>query len=210
MRRCNRPIKLAFLSAVIALSPAFAAHATGAEAATPPVSFALQTLKEENVEGPDVERTYFTVGADRIAIGKPQGCQVRVEENSLVLVLTGLGLDGEIRISQSPFTSDFDLAQNALKYRDSGASTIPRGSERIEVQSPVMNLYPFNGWKSLGFTWTYSFRGRAMNRTVGYINLEVGAQVVVTTLASRADAEKVEATAKQFISSWWVMKRAKS
>src|SRR5690349_9537990 len=136
MRLCDFRLPPALLAAAITLQSLTAAHSAGTEASLPPITFALQTLTEENVEGPDVERTFFRIGADRIAIGKPHGTQIRVEDNSLVLVLTGLGLDGEIHIAQSPFTPSFDLVQNVLKYRDAGASTIARGSEQIEVQTP--------------------------------------------------------------------------
>jgi hypothetical protein len=208
MKGFNSVLRVTAVAAAIANSFILAPCAE-ADSESPKVSFALQTLKEENVEGPDVERTYFTVGADKISVAPPNGCQMRVEDDSLVLILSGLNLDGEIKITQSPFSPGFELTRNALKYRDDGAAALPRGAEQIQVEQPVLNPYPFNGWKSLGFTWNYAFRGRPMLRSVAYMNLEVGAQVVVTTLASKADASKVEAIAKQFIGSWWVMGRRK-
>jgi len=68
----------------------------------------------------------------------------------------------------------------------------------------MMNPYPYNGWKSLGFTWNYAYYGRPMVRTVSYINLEVGVQVMVTTLSSKANAGKAAKLGRQFMSSWWV------
>ena len=82
---------------------------------------------------------------------------------------------------------------------------MPQGAIHVEVQQPVLNPYPFNGWKSIGFTWTYSRYGQQMVRTVSYINLEIGTQIVVTTLAGINRAEKVDKIARQFMSSWWVM-----
>jgi hypothetical protein len=115
------------------------------------------------------------------------------------------GLDGEILVKQSTFTPETALAANALKYREAAAKEMPQGASQVEVQQPVMNPYPYNGWTSLGFTWSYASSGRPMVRTVSYINLEIGVQIVVTILAVKDDAEKVDKIAKQFMSSWWVM-----
>jgi hypothetical protein len=84
---------------------------------------------------------------------------------------------------------------------------MPGGATNIQVAQPVMNPYPFNGWKSLGFTWTYGLYGRPMVRTVSYLNLDGGVQVIITTVASQKSAEKIDKMAKQFIASWWVMAR---
>lgn len=175
-----------------------------AESPHPDISFIVHKLKEENVEGPDMERTYFMAAGKRMVFGEPTGCRVGTEDGGFVLLLTD-GLDGEIHVSRSTFTPELDLARNALKYRSAASASVPAGATNLEVQPPTMNPYPYNGWKSLGFTWTYSLSGRSMVRTVSYINLEVGVQVVVTTLAAKSDAEKVEKIAKQFMSSWWVI-----
>lgn len=193
---------------VIAALLGFAAviPATRAETARPPeISFNVFKAKEENVEGPDVERTYFLAGGKRMVFGLPKDCRVTGDGDRLLITLADAGLDGEISVTRSLFTPDSDLAKDALVYRAAGASTMPQGAAGVEVQTPVMNPYPYNGWKSLGFTWTYVSGGRSMVRTVSYINLEIGAQIVVTTLAAKKDAEKVEKLAKQFMSSWWVM-----
>lgn len=176
-------------------------------AASPPpeISFNIYKLKEENVEGPDVERTYFSAGDKRIAFGQPKGCHLSSAGDQLDILLSDAGLDGEIHVNRSPFTVDLDLAAAALKYRDAATRDLPQGAQNVEVQTPVMNAYPYNGWKSLGFIWTYSLSGRPMVRTVSYINLEIGTQIVVTTLAERKDAEAVSKIARKFMSSWWVM-----
>jgi hypothetical protein len=178
---------------------------TNADQAQPgEISFALHTLKETNVEGPDVERTYFTIGKKRIVIGQPKGCRFKIENANLILILTDAGLDGEIHVSRSAFTPELDLVANALQYRDAAVKSIPKGASEIVPQPPILNFYPYNGWKSIGLKSTYSLYGRSMTRTVTYVNLEVGAQVVVTMLAANKDTEKVEKLAQQFMSSWWV------
>jgi hypothetical protein len=178
---------------------------TNADQAQPgEISFALHTLKETNVEGPDVERTYFTIGKKRIVIGQPKGCRFKNENGNLVLVLSDAGLDGEIQVSRSAFTPELDFVASALQYRDAVAKSVPKGASEIVTAPPILNFYPYNGWKSIGIKSTYSLIGRPMTRTVGYVNLEVGAQVTVTTLAASKDAEKVEKLAQQFMSSWWV------
>ncbi len=73
------------------------------------------------------------------------------------------------------------------------------------MQQPVLDPYPYNGWKSLGFTWTYELFGRRMMRTVSYINLEIGTQLELTTIAEQKYAETVGKIAKDFMSSWWLM-----
>jgi hypothetical protein len=178
---------------------------TNADQAQPgEISFALHTLKETNVEGPDVERTYFTIGSKRIVIGQPKGCRFKNENGNLVLVLSDAGLDGEIQVSRSAFTPELEFVANALQYRDAVAKSIPKGASEIVTHPPSLNFYPYNGWKSIGIKSTYSLIGRSMTRTVGYVNLEVGAQLAVTTLAANKDTEKVEKLAQQFMSSWWV------
>jgi hypothetical protein len=199
------------VSTVLAVSLSIAIGSPEAEAATDQreaeISFAVQTLREENVEGPDVERTFFWAGSKRIVFGQPKGTRLSPDGGNLLILLTDLGLDGEIHVSPSPFRPDFDLAENALTYRETSAQRLPNGAMGVQVQQPVLNPYPYNGWKSLGFRWEYSFSGRRVVRTVSYINLEIGSQIVVTTLASRDDAEKVVKVAKDFMSSWWVMSR---
>jgi hypothetical protein len=177
------------------------------------VSFTVRTLREENVEGPDVERTYFMAAGKRIAFGIPKGCLLKNEDGGLLISPAVVGidgkigrLDGEIHVSRSTFTPEWDLTADALKYRDAAAKEVPRGATEIKVQQPVLNAYPYNGWKSLAFTWTYSLYGRSMVRTVSYINLEIGVQIMVTTLAVENDAQPVDKIAKQFMSSWWVMR----
>jgi hypothetical protein len=172
----------------------------------PEISFTARTLREENVEGPDVERTYFTAGRRRIIFGTPKGCRLSLGEGGgVVLLLNDTGLDGEIHVSQSPFSPQSDLAAEALTYREAASRSLPGDVTNLEVQPPALNPYPYNGWKSLGFTWTYASYGRAMTRTVSYINLEIGVQIVVTTLAVNKDAAKVGKLAREFMSSWWVM-----
>lgn len=175
-----------------------------AESGPREVSFIVRTMKETNIEGPDVERTYFVIAGKRVVFGTPKGCRLSVEGKDLVILPGELELDGEIRVSPSQFAPELDLAANALKYRDAAASKIPRTAVGIEVQQPVMNPFPYNGWKSLGFTWNYSLNGRALVRTVSYVNLELGIQLVVTEVAGKADAKKLSAIAQQFMRSWWV------
>lgn len=179
-----------------------AAHAEDTK--PPEISFTVRKLIEENTEGPNVERTYFPAGSKKIIFGQPKGGRLSAEGDRLLILLSDAGLDGEIHVSRSPFTPDFDLAAQALQYREAASRDLPKGATNIEVQQPAMNPYPYNKWKSLGFTWTYASSGRSMVRTVSYINLEIGAQIVVTTIADKKDAEKVSKIAKQFMSSWWV------
>lgn len=179
--------------------------ACAADSQRPEISFVVHQLKEENVEGPDVERTYFMAAGNRIIFGQPEGCRLSGDGASLLILPTDAGFQGEIHVRQSPFTPESDLAADVLKYRDAASKDMPEGATNVEVQQPVMNPYPYNGWKSLGFTWTYSSYGRSMIRTVSYINLEVGVQVVVTTLAVKSDAKKVDEITRQFMRSWWVM-----
>lgn len=182
--------------------PSRDAGAAGGKA--PDIAFGANKIMETNVEGPDVERTYFTAGDKRIAFGTPKGWRLSVSNGFLLLPVDG-SVDGEIHVTHSPFTAETDLTTNALQYRESATRDMPPGAENTQVQAPVLNSYPYNGWKSLGFTWTYAAQGRAMVRTVHFINLDIGAQVMVTTLAARQDAEKVDKVAHQFMSSWWVM-----
>lgn len=175
------------------------------DTARPEISFTVHRIKEANVEGPDVERTYFTAAGQRIVFGLPQKCRATINDTGFLLLPEGL--DGEIQVGRSTFAPDFDLPKNALAYREAAAKGNPRGAEQLEVQQPQLDPYPFNGWKSLGFTWTYAIAGRPMVRTVSYINLEVGVQVMVTTLAAKADAEKIHKIARQFMSGWWIMGR---
>lgn len=194
----------AVLAAGLLALAAASRDACAAEGQDPKISFGIHKVTEDNVEGPNVERTYFTVGEKRIAFGLPKGWRITVNDGFLLLP-EERGIDGEIHVTRSTFTPDYDLAANALKYRESASQSAPRGAENEEVQPPVMNPYAYNNWKSLGFTWTYSMNGRAMVRTVSYINLDVGGQVIVTTLAAKQDAEKVDQAAKQFMGSWWAM-----
>ena len=122
-----------------------------------------------------------------------------------MLLPTEDSFDGEVHITQSPFAVDYDLVQNALAYREAAERDLPKGATDVVANPPVLDTYPFNGWKSQGFSWTYSSFGRPMVRTVNYINLNLGVQIIVTTLARKSDAEKVDKAAKQFIGSWWVM-----
>ncbi|MEP6668424.1 MAG: hypothetical protein ABJF10_04685 [Chthoniobacter sp.] len=179
-------------------------EARAADSQHPEISFAVQHLREENVEGPNVERTYFMAAGKRVVFGLPKGCQLSAGDGFLLLP-TEAGLDGEIRVSRSSFTPETDLAAEALTYRDAATQGLPKDATHVEAKPPVMNTYPYNGWKSMGFSWTYSAYGKPMVRTVSYINLQVGVQIVVTTLAVQSDAEKVNKLARQFISSWWVM-----
>lgn len=193
---------IALASGLLALaSPSPGAAVEGAQ--RPEISFTVHRLKETNVEGPDMERTYFVAGGKRIVFGEPKDCRFTVNDAGILILPAKL--DGEIRITRSTFTPEFNLTENALKYRDAADQGTPRGATQIVVQQPVLNPYPYNGWKSLGFTWTYVLAARPMMRTVSYINLEVGVQVMVTTLATVDDAEAVNKIARQFMSGWWVM-----
>lgn len=176
----------------------------GADSSSPEISFALRKLSEANVEGPDVERTYFTIGAARVFIGIPKGCEARLEDGSLVLLMKNPNLDGEVRVSRSPFATDVDMVSNALTYRDADPNRAPKGATDPLPESPALNPYPYNGWKSIGFATNYSLYGKSMRRTVAYLNLDAGAQIVVTTVAAKDISEKVEKVARQFIASWWV------
>jgi len=178
------------------------APATGLKPAE--ISFQVRKLQEENVEGPDFERTCFTAGARKIVFGQPKGWRLSNQDGGVLLLPEEAGVDGEIHVRNSAFTPDFDLAQHALEYREAASKGTPQDATNVEVQPPFLNPFPYNGWKSLGFTWNYAFFGRSMVRQVSYINLEFGVQVVVTTLAAKGDAERVNKVARQFMSSWWV------
>lgn len=194
-----------FLLSIAAIS--FGATPNRAVASPVEISFTVQKLIEENVEGPDVERSFFTAGNKRIIFGQPKDCTINTHTDGLVILLSKAGLDGEIHVSRSPFSPELDLAKNALQYRDAAAAAMPAGATAVEADPPLANTYPYNGWKSVGFTWKFSLYGRPMVRSVSYINLEVGAQVVVTTLANQRDDQKVREIAQQFMSSWWVKER---
>jgi hypothetical protein len=173
-------------------------------AVEPEISFVIHKSIESNSEGPDSDRTYFVAAGKRIAFGVPKGCQISGGD-SLLLLLNDLGLDGEVNVKRSSFTPDVDLAQNAIKFREAAEQGLPREATEVEALAPVMNPFPFNGWKSLGFAWSYSAFGHSQVRSVSYINLEVGVQIVVTTISAKGDAAKVEKIARQFLASWWVM-----
>ena len=179
--------------------------ARAADLQRPEISFTVHQLREENAEGPDMERTYFMAAGRRIVFGTPKGCRLTQDGGGLLILLADTGLDGEIHVNRSSFTPESDLAANALIYRAAASQGVPKGATNIEVKPPMMDLYPYNGWKSLGFTWTYSISGRSMVRTVSYINLKIGVQIIVTTLAEKSNAEKVGKIARDFMSSWWVM-----
>ncbi|HEY3897432.1 MAG TPA: hypothetical protein VGM54_02400 [Chthoniobacter sp.] len=203
MESHHHPSRPGIVVAIIAALVSHFSIASAAAAAPPQISFAVYKTTEESVEGPDVERTFCTVGDNRLVFGVPKGCRLS-SGDGLMLLPTEAGLDGEIHVNRSPLTPDIDLATNALKYRDEASRGLPQGATNVVVAQPAMNPYPYNGWKSLGFTWTYASYGRPMVRTVSYINLEVGVQVVVTTLSAQADAAKVQKLAQQFMGSWWV------
>lgn len=194
--------RAAILSAGLLLFQSAPQQAQAAE----DISFSVQTLREENVEGPNVERTFFRVLEKRMAFGLPKGVRLITDGGGFLLLLTDAKLDGEIRVSRSPFKPETGLASDALQYRENAEKAFPEGATNIQAESPVMNIFPYNGWKSLSFTWTYGHFGRSMVRTVTYINLELGIQIMVTTLAETKDAKKVMEIAQQFLSSWWVMK----
>jgi hypothetical protein len=139
-----------------------------------------------------------------MVFGVPKGGRLTAGDGFLLLP-TEEGVNGEIHVSRSPFTPDMDLAENALQYRDAASKGVPPGATKVVVAPPAMNPYPYNGWKSLGFTWSYASYGSSTVRTVSYINLDVGVQVVVTTLAAQNDAPKIQKLAQQFMASWWVM-----
>jgi hypothetical protein len=185
-------------------APASPLPATPAPAKPVEISFIVHKTMDVNPEGPEFARSYFTAGNQRIAFGLPKGVRLSVGDGFILVPVEG-SFDGEIHVNRSPFGTDFDLAENALKYREAGAREIPKGATDVQVQQPALDTYPFNGWKSIGFTWTYTSFGRPMVRTVNYINLDVGAQIIVTTLAAKKDAEKVDKAAKQFIGTWWMM-----
>jgi hypothetical protein len=197
-----KPLRSLSLTAALALL-ALGFTPWEATAAPPQISFTVHHLNEENVEGPNVERTYFMAGGKRLIFGQPKGKMI-IDANGLDIQLKDEGLNGEIQINRSPLTPEVDLVQNALQYREAATLGLPKGATRVELLQPVMDPYPFNGWKSLGFVWNYAFFGQPMKRTVNYVNLNVGVQLVVTTLASKEDTEKVERIAQQFLASWWV------
>ncbi|MEO6786273.1 MAG: hypothetical protein ABI318_09095 [Chthoniobacteraceae bacterium] len=201
------PLRATVLAIGILASAFVSRDGCAAETERHEISFTVHKLREDNVEGPDVERTYFTAGSKRIVFGEPKGCRLTFDDNGLLILLTDAHLDGEIHVSRSTFTPGLDLAENALIYRDAASKGSPKGATEITVQQPEMDPYPYNGWKSLGFTWTYSLFGRQMIRTVSYINLRIGEQIVVTTLSGKRDDAKVREIARQFMSSWWVMSR---
>lgn len=173
------------------------------------ISFAVNETVEESVEGPDVKRTYFTVGDQRVAFGVPPGCHLNTGGDGFVLTFTETGLDGEVRVSRSSFKPEFDLATNVAKYRDAAFDKVPKGATQVEEQKVEEEPFPYNGWKSLGFIWNYALYGRLVRQSVSYVNLESGAQAVVTTLAARSDADRAENAARQFLGSWYVMSSAK-
>lgn len=181
--------------------------AFGADSPHATISFDVHKLEEENVEGPNLVRTYFTVGDQRMVFGVPKGCRLTAG-NEFVLVPTDPSLEGEIHVRRSPFTPELSFVDGAAKYGEAVAGQIPQGAKDADVRAPVANPYPVNGWQSLGFVCTYTFYGRSFQRTVSYINLDGGAQVVVTTEGSPASAEKIEKMAHSFIGSWWVSKPA--
>ncbi len=200
-RKLHHKAAAAMLAVLLHISPG----STAAEAQPPAISFTARVSEESNVEGPDVRRTYFSIGAKRMAFGVPKGCRLSSDEGGFVLLPPRNSLDGEIRIGRSDFTPDFDLAANALKYRDAASADIPKGATNVSVEQPVLNVFPYNGWRSLRFTWSYSLYGRPLVRTVTFLNLEIGVQMVVTTVAAKTDAEKISEIARQFMRSWWVM-----
>ncbi len=198
------PLVLATAAVTLLIDPApRAALAAGSQRGV--VSFDVHKLEEENVEGPNVVRSYFTVGDRWMIFGVPKGCRLTAD-GEFMLVPTDPGVDGEIHVRRSPFPSELDLTDNAAKYGNAVSGQIPEGAQDIEVQPPQVDPYPFNGWHSLGFTCTYTFYGRSFCRTVSYINLDEGVQVVVTGESSPASAEKIGKMAHSFIGSWWTMK----
>ena len=197
----------AVLSSSVAAPPAPRAPAAALKPVT--ISFAVNETIEESVEGPDVKRTYFTVGDQRMAFGVPPGCHLNTGGDGFVLTFTGTGLDGEVRVNHSSFKPEFDLATNVAKYHQAAFDKVPKGATQVEEQKVEEEPFPYNGWKSLGFVWNYALYGRLMRQSVSYVNLESGAQAVVITLAAQSDADKVENSSRQFLGSWYVMRSAK-
>jgi len=180
-----------------------------ADPSTPPpqppkISFTVQKVMETPAEGPDVERSFFLIGPKRVAFGVPKGCHLQVGDGFTLKPEDGS--DGEIQVTRSPFTREMNFASEAVRYHDFAAREVPQGVEGENPAVPVMDTYPFNGWKSMGFTWSYSLYGRSVVRSVSFINVDLGVQVMVTTTASKKDAPNIEKLAAQFLSSWWVMR----
>lgn len=170
----------------------------------PEISFVVRKFVETPAEGPDVERTYFLVGYKRVAFGMPRNCRLLGGEDFRLTPEDGS--DSEIQVTRSVFTPESNFAKEAVRYHDVAVRGLPQEVEGENPTAPVMDPYPFNGWKSMGFTWSYSLYGRSVVRNVSFINLDLGVQIMVTTVASKSDAPKIEKLAKQFLSSWWVMR----
>lgn len=172
-------------------------------AAAAPINFKVLSMLDSSHEGPDRPRSYFTMGARRIAFSPPPFCHLISAPESLSIYLDKPGQKGEFTVTNSAFQPALDFIANTEEYFKAAKETLPKEAEGMEFKGANSSLYVVNEWKSIAFEWTYTLVGRVVHRQVAFINIDPEHQVCLTILADEETAKPALGTALRFMKSWY-------
>jgi hypothetical protein len=156
----------------------------------------------ENADGILIRRPYFSDGEKGYAFRLGADTELTAENGGALFKFTKFTY-ATLTWRMSSFTTaaPFD-ATNLPKYQEAAIRMLPKGCERVKIESEEDNVYPMNNWICHRYTISYAFYGFAMRDTVTFLNVTEKDQCVIQVSSRLQDYKAIEKQSWDIIRSW--------
>lgn len=154
-------------------------------------------------DGAPMRRLAFREGEKNIFFQPPKGWQMVGGGNEIIFNAPENG-DGQIRLGRAlvgpgvPFDE-----QGLIAYRNAARGQISPRAQDVQLVSETKDAFPFDDWQSFEMFFSYTIDGVKRMRWHLVVTMNPQRQVRVTADATEKEFEKVHASARTLIGSWF-------
>ena len=154
-------------------------------------------------DGVPFHRMYFTEGNNRIFFRPPVNWQVSGEPAAIHFSPKGLHLAQVSFRSVSPEDAAIPFDEKGIeKLRAIARSLLPSAFTNPEGQFEIVNPIILQDWTSFEIGFGGQFYGIESRRSILFINLAPGRQLLISIDAATADFEKLHKDAYRSLATW--------
>jgi len=155
-----------------------------------------------SAEGAMLTRVYFSDGKNRYALSTDPEIEVEPAGGGAKFTYKKVRSATFLLRAATPKLELPPEAKKIEDYRRAALALAPGGSGDFSQLEESVDSLNINGWRSYRLDFSYNFYGHRHRRSVTFLTLENGQQIVLDTAAEEADFAQAMARSDYLIRSW--------
>jgi hypothetical protein len=155
-----------------------------------------------NLGAAALRRAYFADGDKKFAVTLDQETEVLSEGDGTLFKFASMP-QASIQLKRSSLPAATGFEATALPTYGKTAQGMIDPTARDLVSEPgVLNVLPFNKWRSYRLNYSYSIAGAPIHQSYTFLNLSADQQVVIVVTAKEKDFAEVLSRADDIFRRW--------